>query len=111
MGDASPSHNRWRIPSTLNATPQSPHRQEDANHVPCDSRKNPHREEQNGIRMGRVQFGGITRETCLDLVPEACVGDYVIVHVGFAISRSIEKRPSARTKCWNRWVYSRTSWK
>lgn len=41
----------------------------------------------NGIRVGRVQFGGITRETCLDFVPEAAVGDYVIVHVGFAISR------------------------
>jgi hydrogenase expression/formation protein HypC len=41
----------------------------------------------NGIRSGRVQFGGITRETCLDFVPEAVVGDYVIVHVGFAISR------------------------
>jgi hydrogenase expression/formation protein HypC len=43
-------------------------------------------EVQNGIRLGRVQFGGITRETCLDFVPEAAVGDYVIVHVGFAIS-------------------------
>jgi hydrogenase expression/formation protein HypC len=41
----------------------------------------------DGIRIGRVQFGGITRETCLDFVPEAQVGDYVIVHVGFAISR------------------------
>ena len=40
----------------------------------------------NGVRVGRVQFGGITRETCLDFVPEATVGDYVIVHVGFAIS-------------------------
>jgi hydrogenase expression/formation protein HypC len=44
-------------------------------------------ETQNGVRVGRVQFGGITRETCLDFVPEAAVGDYVIVHVGFAISR------------------------
>ena len=44
-------------------------------------------EDHNGIRIGRVQFGGITRETCLDFVPEAGVGDYVIVHVGFAISR------------------------
>lgn len=44
-------------------------------------------EMQNGIRVGRVQFGGITRETCLDFVPEAAIGDYVIVHVGFAISR------------------------
>jgi len=41
---------------------------------------------QSGIRIGRVKFGGITRETCLDFVPEAEVGDYVIVHVGFAIS-------------------------
>ena len=44
-------------------------------------------EVQNGIRVGRVQFGGIARETCLDFVPEAAIGDYVIVHVGFAISR------------------------
>jgi hydrogenase expression/formation protein HypC len=40
----------------------------------------------NGIHVGRVQFGGISREVCLDFVPEAVVGDYVIVHVGFAIS-------------------------
>ena len=38
-------------------------------------------------RFGRVQFGGVVRQTNLDLVPEAAVGDYVIVHVGFAISR------------------------
>ncbi len=44
-------------------------------------------EEQNGLRIGRVQFGGITRHVSLDFVPEANVGDYVIVHVGFAISR------------------------
>lgn len=44
-------------------------------------------EDRDGVRIGRVQFGGITRETCLDFVPEAVVGDYVIVHVGFAISR------------------------
>jgi len=43
-------------------------------------------EDRHGVRTGRVQFGGITRETCLDFVPEAGVGDYVIVHVGFAIS-------------------------
>jgi hydrogenase expression/formation protein HypC len=40
----------------------------------------------DGIRVGRVQFGGISREICLDFVSEAVVGDYVIVHVGFAIS-------------------------
>lgn len=44
-------------------------------------------EERNGSRIARVQFGGITRQAYLDFVPEAAVGDYVIVHVGFAISR------------------------
>ncbi|MBS1853824.1 MAG: HypC/HybG/HupF family hydrogenase formation chaperone [Acidobacteria bacterium] len=44
-------------------------------------------EEMDGIRLGRVQFGGITRQACLDFVPEAQIGDYVMVHVGFAISR------------------------
>ncbi len=38
------------------------------------------------MRMGKVDFGGIAREVCLAYVPEAQVGDYVIVHVGFAIS-------------------------
>ncbi len=42
--------------------------------------------EQNGLKMGRVDFGGVQREVCLDYVPEARVGDYCIVHVGFAIS-------------------------
>ena len=44
-------------------------------------------EEREQSRLGRVEFGGIVREVCLDLVPEAAVGDYVIVHAGFAISR------------------------
>jgi len=43
--------------------------------------------EENGSRLGRVQFGGITRLVQLDFVPEAGVGDYVIVHVGFALNR------------------------
>jgi hydrogenase expression/formation protein HypC len=44
-------------------------------------------EERDGSRIARVEFGGITRTAYLDFVPEAVVGDYVIVHVGFAISR------------------------
>jgi hydrogenase expression/formation protein HypC len=44
-------------------------------------------EECSGARIGRVQFGGIIRQVRLDFVPEAAVGDYVMVHVGFAISR------------------------
>ena len=48
-------------------------------------------EDVNGSRVARVQFGGISRIVCLDLVPEAEVGDYVLVHVGYAISRIDEK--------------------
>jgi hydrogenase expression/formation protein HypC len=38
-------------------------------------------------RVAKVEFGSITRQACLDFVPEARAGDYVIVHAGFAISR------------------------
>jgi hydrogenase expression/formation protein HypC len=47
--------------------------------------------ETNGLRMGKVDFGGVTREACLDYVPEAGVGDYTIIHVGFAISKISEE--------------------
>ncbi len=40
-----------------------------------------------GMTMGLVSFGGITKEVCLAYTPEVKVGDYVLVHVGFAISR------------------------
>jgi len=42
-------------------------------------------------RVGRVDFGGIVKEVGLDFVPEAEVGDYVLVHVGFALSIIDEK--------------------
>jgi hydrogenase expression/formation protein HypC len=47
--------------------------------------------ESQGLRMARVQFGGIVREACLECVPEARTGDFVLVHVGFAISRMDEE--------------------
>jgi hydrogenase expression/formation protein HypC len=47
------------------------------------------------LRTGRVDFGGIVKEICLAYVPEANVGDYVIVHVGFAISR-VDEAEAAR---------------
>jgi hydrogenase expression/formation protein HypC len=47
-------------------------------------------------RIGRVQFGTITREALLDLVPEADVGDYVLVHVGVALTR-IDEAEAMRT--------------
>jgi hydrogenase expression/formation protein HypC len=39
-----------------------------------------------GLRMATVDFGGVRREACLSAVPEAGVGTYVVVHVGFAIT-------------------------
>ena len=45
--------------------------------------------------MGKVDFGGVVREVCLEYVPEAEVGDYAIVHVGFAISLVSEEEAQA----------------
>jgi len=44
-------------------------------------------EEGEQLRTAKVRFGGATRDVYLDLVPDAQVGDYVIVHVGFALSK------------------------
>jgi hydrogenase expression/formation protein HypC len=41
----------------------------------------------DGLRMGKVAFGGVAKSVCLEHVPEAGVGDYVLVHVGFALAR------------------------
>lgn len=49
----------------------------------------------DGIRMGQVDFGGLTKEICLAYVPEVRVGDYTIVHVGFAITRLDEAAAQA----------------
>ena len=43
--------------------------------------------ERADVRMGRVDFGGVARRVCLAHVPGAVVGDYVLVHVGFALTR------------------------
>ena len=42
---------------------------------------------QDDLPMGKVEFGGILKDVCLTFTPEAEVGHYVLVHVGFAISR------------------------
>ena len=47
--------------------------------------------EVSGIRMGKMDFDGITKDICLEYVPEIMVGDYAIVHVGFAMERIDEK--------------------
>ena len=40
----------------------------------------------SGLLMGKIDFGGVTREACLEYVPEAVIGDYTIIHVGFALN-------------------------
>ncbi len=42
--------------------------------------------EANGLKMGKIDFGGVTREACLEYVPEAQIGDYTLIHVGFALN-------------------------
>lgn len=48
-----------------------------------------HRE--HDMLMAKVQFGGISKRICLEYVPEAQIGDYVLVHVGFALARIDEE--------------------
>ena len=53
-------------------------------------------QENDGLRVGRVRFGGIIRSARLDFVPEAAVGDHVMVHVGLAISK-VDETEARRT--------------
>lgn len=48
-------------------------------------------ENPQGMTMGKVSFAGITKDVCLAYLPDVQVGDYVVVHVGFAISRIDEE--------------------
>lgn len=51
--------------------------------------------ERDGVPMGQVDFGGVRKEVCLAYVPDAVVGEYVIVHVGFALQRLDEESAMA----------------
>lgn len=51
-----------------------------------------------GVRMGRLDFGGVVRDVCLAAVPGIAVGDYAIVHVGFAIAR-LDEAAARATLC------------
>jgi hydrogenase expression/formation protein HypC len=52
--------------------------------------------EAEGVRAARVNFGGVVKQVCMEYTPEAQPGDYVLVHVGFALSR-IDPEEAART--------------
>jgi hydrogenase expression/formation protein HypC len=49
-----------------------------------------------GVKMGKANFGGIVKQICLEYTPEANVGDYVLVHVGFALGK-VNEEEAART--------------
>jgi hydrogenase expression/formation protein HypC len=52
--------------------------------------------EQDGMKMAKVSFGGMVKQVCLEYTPEVEPGDYVLVHVGFALSR-IDEKEAERT--------------
>ena len=52
--------------------------------------------ESDGMKMAKVSFGGMVKQVCLEYTPEAAPGDYVLVHVGFALSR-IDEAEAQRT--------------
>ena len=51
---------------------------------------------ENEVLMGKVDFAGVCRRVCLDHVPDVAIGEYVLVHVGFALAR-IDALEAART--------------
>ncbi len=53
-------------------------------------------ESPEGVRMGRANFGGIVKQVCLEYTPEVKTGDYILVHVGFALSK-VDEDVAART--------------
>jgi|SRR3954470_9002074 hydrogenase expression/formation protein HypC len=50
----------------------------------------------HGVKMGRANFGGIVKQVCLEYTPDVQAGDYVLVHVGFALSK-VDEEQAAQT--------------
>jgi hydrogenase expression/formation protein HypC len=57
--------------------------------------------ESGGLKMGKIDFGGVTREACLEYIPEATIGDYTIIHVGFALNVISEEEANETLKLLN----------
>jgi hydrogenase expression/formation protein HypC len=53
--------------------------------------------EKDNLRMAKIDFGGIVKEVCLAYVPEAKIGEYALIHVGFAISL-MDSMPCSRRR-------------
>ena len=56
--------------------------------------------EENGLKMGIIDYSGTVNRTCLEYVPEATIGQYVIVHAGFAISVLDEEEAQSSLEAW-----------
>ncbi|MFB0516451.1 MAG: HypC/HybG/HupF family hydrogenase formation chaperone [Candidatus Neomarinimicrobiota bacterium] len=56
--------------------------------------------EENGLRMGRIDYGGVVNKACLEYVPEIEIGQYTIVHAGFAISILDEEEALKSFEAW-----------
>ncbi len=56
--------------------------------------------EDHGTKMAKIDFGGVQREACIEVIPEAKPGDWTIVHAGFALTCSARKRPERH------WIFS-----
>jgi hydrogenase expression/formation protein HypC len=54
--------------------------------------------QKDSLRMAKIDFGGIVKEACLEYTPEANVGDYALIHVGFAISLMNEEEAQETLK-------------
>ena len=59
-------------------------------------------EERDGTPMAKVDFGGVVKDVCLAFLPDIAVGDYAIVHVGFALQRLDEESALATLELFNR---------
>ena len=59
-------------------------------------------EDRDDTRMAEVDFGGVRKEVCLEYVPDVVVGEYVVVHVGFAIQRLDEESATATLDAFER---------
>jgi hydrogenase expression/formation protein HypC len=53
-------------------------------------------EDEFGVKMARAQFGGIVKTVCLEYTPDAAPGDYILVHVGFALGK-VDEEQARRT--------------
>lgn len=60
--------------------------------------------EDRGLKMGRIDFAGTITEACLEYIPEVTVGQYVIVHAGFAISIVNEIEAQKTLKLWEEMI-------